>query len=168
MSAEREHTCFSGLPFRAQLLQSHLTLCNCRDCSSSVHGILQVRILEWVAMPPSRGSSYPGIELESLMSPALADRLFTTSATWEAPFRRPSPQEKQTDMPVRGHLGLTVLPGTSECPREHGHSKLTPNSPWRAGSQCLKPATHLTRSFYPRIHILTTGNFWGRFLKDLN
>ena len=37
-----------------------LTLCNPRDYSppgSSVHGILQARILEWVAMPSSRGSS---------------------------------------------------------------------------------------------------------------
>ena len=36
------------------------TLCDSEDCSppgSSVHGILQVRILEWVAMPFSRGSS---------------------------------------------------------------------------------------------------------------
>ena len=44
----------------AQLLQSYLTLCNPMDCSppgSSVHGILQARILEWVAMPSSRGSS---------------------------------------------------------------------------------------------------------------
>ena len=34
--------------------QSYLTLCNSRDCSSrgsSVHGILQARILEWVTMP---------------------------------------------------------------------------------------------------------------------
>ena len=41
-------------------LQSCLTLCNPVDCSlpgSSVHGILQARILEWVAMPSSRGSS---------------------------------------------------------------------------------------------------------------
>ena len=45
---------------RAKLLQSCLTLCNPMDCSlprSSVHGILQARILEWVAMPSSRGSS---------------------------------------------------------------------------------------------------------------
>ena len=42
--------------------QSHLTLCNPMDCrppGSSVHRILQVRILEWVAMPSSRGSSQP-------------------------------------------------------------------------------------------------------------
>ena len=44
----------------AKSLQSCLTLCNPMDCrspGSSVHGILQARILEWVAMPSSRGSS---------------------------------------------------------------------------------------------------------------
>ena len=44
----------------AQSFQSCLTLCNPMDCNpagSSVHGILQARILEWVAMPSSRGSS---------------------------------------------------------------------------------------------------------------
>ena len=42
--------------------QSCLTLCNPLDCSlpgSSVHGILQARILEWVAISFSRGSSQP-------------------------------------------------------------------------------------------------------------
>ena len=42
--------------------QSCSTLCDPMDCSppgSSVHGILQARILEWVAMISSRGSSPP-------------------------------------------------------------------------------------------------------------
>ena len=42
--------------------QSCVTLCNPVDCSppgSSVHGILQARILEWVFIPFSRGSSWP-------------------------------------------------------------------------------------------------------------
>ena len=46
----------------AKLLQSCPTLCNPMDCSppgSSVHGILWARILEWVTMPSSRGSSSP-------------------------------------------------------------------------------------------------------------
>ena len=37
-------------------------LCNSMDCSppgSSVHGILQARVLEWIAIPFSRGSSQP-------------------------------------------------------------------------------------------------------------
>ena len=43
-------------------------LCNPMDCSlpgSSVHGILQARVLEWVVIPFSRGSSDPGIKSES-------------------------------------------------------------------------------------------------------
>ena len=42
--------------------QSCPTLCNPMDCSppgSSVHGISKARMLEWVAMPSSRGSSQP-------------------------------------------------------------------------------------------------------------
>ena len=45
-----------------KLLQSCLTLCDPMDCSppgSSVHGILQARILEWVAISFFRGSSQP-------------------------------------------------------------------------------------------------------------
>ena len=63
-------------------------LCNPMDHSppgSSVHGILQARILKCVAVPSSRGDlPDPGIELVSVMSPPLAGRFFTTSATWEA------------------------------------------------------------------------------------
>ena len=66
---------------------SCLTLCDPMDYSppdSSVHGILQARILEWVAMPPPGDLPDPEIEPVSLMSPALTGRFFTTSATWEA------------------------------------------------------------------------------------
>jgi len=69
-------------------LQSCPTLCDPMDGSplgSSVHGILQARILEWVAMPSHRGSSQlRDRTLMSLMSPALVGGFFTTSATWEA------------------------------------------------------------------------------------
>ena len=44
----------------AKSLQSCLTMCNPMDCNPpgfSGHGILQARILEWVALPSSRGSS---------------------------------------------------------------------------------------------------------------
>ena len=47
---------------RPKSLQSRLILCYPTVCSlpgSSVHGILQARILEWVAMPSSKGSSQP-------------------------------------------------------------------------------------------------------------
>ena len=68
---------------------SRVWLCDPVDCSLpgfSVHGILQARMVEWVAISSSRGSSDPGIKPESLTSPALAGGIFTTSATWEAPW----------------------------------------------------------------------------------
>ena len=53
------HSSFLVKGLAAQLC---LTLCDPVDCSppgSSVHGMLWARILEWVAMPSSRGSSRP-------------------------------------------------------------------------------------------------------------
>ena len=50
------------LIFFVLFAQSCPTLCDPMDCSlpgSSVHGILQARILEWVAISFSRGSSQP-------------------------------------------------------------------------------------------------------------
>ena len=58
------------------------------DCSppgSSVHGILQVRILEWVAVPASRGSSQPRDWTPISYVSCIAGQFFTTSAPWEAP-----------------------------------------------------------------------------------
>ena len=68
----------------AKSLQSCPTLCNTMDCSppgSSVHGILQARTLEYVAMPSSGDLYNPGIELTSVMSPELAGGVFTISTT---------------------------------------------------------------------------------------
>ena len=67
---------------------SRVRLCDPMDYSlpgSSVHGILQARILEWLLCPPPGGHPEPGIEPVSLKSPVLAGGFFTTSATWEAP-----------------------------------------------------------------------------------
>ena len=61
--------------------QSCLTVCDLMDCSlpgSSVHGIPQARILEWVAIPFSRGSSQPRGRTQVSHS---ADRFFTVWAT---------------------------------------------------------------------------------------
>ena len=56
---------FLDVCVHAKSLQSCPTLCNPMDSSppgSSVHGILQARILEWAASPSSRGSSRPSAE----------------------------------------------------------------------------------------------------------
>ena len=59
--------------------QSFLTLCNLMDCSlpdSSIYGIFQERVLEWVAISFSRGSPIPGIEpgFPTLQADALSSK----------------------------------------------------------------------------------------------
>ena len=66
--------------------QSCLTLCDPMDCSpvgSSVHGILQAKILEWVAISFSRESSQPR---DWTQVSRIAGRLFTDWATRETPL----------------------------------------------------------------------------------
>ena len=75
----------SRLPPYLLLAQSCPILCNPSDCSllgSSVHGILQARILEWVAISFSRESSQP--RDWTRLSP-IASRFFTIWAPREAP-----------------------------------------------------------------------------------
>ena len=71
---------------RAQSLQSCPALCDPMDCSpsgSSVHGIFQARILSGLPFPSPGDLSDPGFEPASLMSPALADGVFTTGLSRE-------------------------------------------------------------------------------------
>ena len=67
----------------AKLFQLCPTFCDPMDCSlpgSSVHGILQARILEWVAMPSSRGSSQ---SRDQTWVSRITARFFTVWATRE-------------------------------------------------------------------------------------
>ena len=69
--------------------QSYLTLYDPTGCSlpgSSVHGILQARILEWIAVPFSGGSSWPR---DQTQVSCIAGRLFTfwdTQKTFQWPM----------------------------------------------------------------------------------
>ena len=75
----------TGPPSVCACVLSCPTLCDPMDCSppgSSVHGIFQARVLEWVAISFSRGS--PQLKFASPMSPALASRFFTIWAIGEA------------------------------------------------------------------------------------
>ena len=74
---------------KAEMLvaQSCPALFNPMDCSppgSSVHGTLQARILEWVAIPFCRGSSQPR---DQTQVSCIAGGFFTIWATKEAPVR---------------------------------------------------------------------------------
>ena len=62
-------------------------LCDSVDWSrpgSSVHGVLQARILEWVAMPSSRGSFWPRYRTQVSCVSCIASRFFTCWAIREA------------------------------------------------------------------------------------
>ena len=66
-----------------EVTQSCLTPCNPMDCSlprSSIHGILQARVLEWVAISFSRGSSWPR---DQTRVSHIVGRCFTIWATRE-------------------------------------------------------------------------------------
>ena len=68
----------------SEVARSCPTLCDPIDCSlpgSSVHGILQARILKWVVMPSSRGSSRPRGWIQVS---CITGRFFTFWATREA------------------------------------------------------------------------------------
>ena len=72
-------------PLKVSVTQSCLTLCDPVDCSpqgSSVHGILHARILEWVAISYSWGSSRPWAQTQVSW---IAGGFFTTE-----PARKPS------------------------------------------------------------------------------
>ena len=69
----------------SEVIQSCLTLCDPMDCSlpsSSIHGILQARILEWVAISFSRESSLPR---DRTQVSRIGGRRFNLWATREAP-----------------------------------------------------------------------------------
>ena len=79
--------------------QSCLTLCNSMGCSppgSSVHEILQARVLEWVAIHFSRGSSWPiGPGFPALQSDSLPSEHWkvtgpASAATYSFPVLRSS------------------------------------------------------------------------------
>ena len=68
---------------QSEVTQSCLTLCDPMDCSlpgSSVHGIFQAIVLEWIVISFSRGSSRPR---DQTWVSRILDRCFTVWATRE-------------------------------------------------------------------------------------
>ena len=73
--------CFLIVESESEVTQSWPTLCDPMDCSlrgSSVHGIFKARVLEWVAISFSRGSSQPR---DQTQVSCIASRCFTVWAT---------------------------------------------------------------------------------------
>ena len=72
----------------AKSLQSYPNHCDPMDCSlpgSLSMGFSRKEYWSGLPCPPPGNLPDPGVELASLMSPALVGRFFTTSTTWEAP-----------------------------------------------------------------------------------
>ena len=71
----------------SEVTQSCPTLCNPMDCSppgSSVHEILQARVLEWVAISSSRGSSQPRDGTQVSCDSCIGRWILYHCATWKA------------------------------------------------------------------------------------
>ena len=112
---------FLNLPFTCEVkvAQSCPTLCDPMDYT--VRGILQTRILEWVAFPFSRGSSQPG---DQTQVSCIAGGFFTSWATREAvvakglvyaPSDFPSHPERQVPLGSWGTSLLSVISGWGVC-----------------------------------------------------
>ena len=95
-----------------EVAQSCLTLCNTMDCSlpgSSVHGIFQAIVLEWVVIFFSRGSSQPrGWTWVS----HIVDRCFTIWATREVIIEEIILRRKAIKVKSFSHVQLFVTPWT--------------------------------------------------------
>ena len=115
------------------------------DCSltgSSVPRILQARILEWVAMPSSRGSSWPRDQTQvSCGSCCLAGRFFTTEPPRKPGFNRGDRQISNHNMEWNEQRVSSKGPLTwSKRRQKEGHQRRTKLSPrWECceGSRAL-------------------------------
>ena len=75
---------------------------------SSVHGIIQQEYWSGLSFPTPGDLPDPGIEPTPLVSPALADRFFTISATWEAPYTEYFFQTLQNTQSFHVHVEHSV------------------------------------------------------------
>ena len=153
----------SSVPFSPCMLShfSRVWLCDPMDCSPpgfSVHGILQSRILEWVAIPSSRGSSWLVDWTRVSYVTCVGSGLLPTRATWEVPLPPHPPYTVGIWVPVPNpsllsipaafwlilfffsqarilrpyHILFQFLLGhkfLEPCPVPHSHIFLTPRGP---------------------------------------
>ena len=139
---------------------SHLFLCEPMNVSppgSSVHGILQAKILEWVATPFSRGSSQPR---DQTRVSCIASRFLLT----EPPGKPPRKEDKaviQTTQTNDGSYSLFILWNhtTGWIPLKADYKQWTRNIQW-----ILQEAIHVFTCNSKERSLLT----WCGHLENLN
>ena len=110
----------------SEIAQSCPTLCDPVGCSppdSSIQGILQVRILEWVAISFSRGSSQPR---DQICVSCIAGRCFTIWATREYD----NGSSLEDPMHILLHSVPPTLQQATTDPRLHWRPLDTPGKVW--------------------------------------
>ena len=91
--------------------QSYLTLCDPMDCSlpdSSVYGIFQTRILEWVAMPFSRESFWPRDWTHVFCVSCIGRQILYHWATWETHLSHEWVEVTQSCPTLCDPMGYTI------------------------------------------------------------
>ena len=115
----------------AKSLQSCLTLCNfmgCSPASSSAHGILPSRTLEWVAIPFSRGSFWPRDRTPISCVSCIASGFFTAE-----PLGKPSVAQSRLSSVLK--LGKCRLCRPVWCSPTGGHKETSFQSPSGRGEK---------------------------------
>ena len=145
-AGEQQH--LSWFESESEVPRSCPTLCNPMDCSlpgSSVHGIFQARVLEWVAIPFSRGSSWPR---DRTWVSRTAGRHLTTWATREASSPRKWHHITHSSLP--GLPFLTLLLKAAWLQLDHLVGCIPGAGPWLwalwpslPNSQSQKPGPEL-------------------------
>ena len=124
-------------------VNSSPTLCDPMDCSpsgSSVHGILQTRILEWVAISYPRGSSWPRDWTHVSWVSCTGREILHCGATWEALVK--CLLEREGAKPLGGITQALPWPAhhLSQCPLVSPCSPLGP-TPCQDGIVCSSRMT---------------------------
>ena len=137
--------------------QSCPTLCDPMDCSPpgfSIHGILQERILEWIAIPFSRESSWPRDWTQVF---CIASRFFAVWATREAQSvkswtSKPNLYDISFSYWVTLHHSSIVFSSVHQFSRSVVSNSVRPHESQHARPPCPSPT--------PRVHPNSCASSW--------
>ena len=128
--------------------------CDPVDCSppgSSVHGVFQAKILEWVAISSSRGSSQPRDQTHGSCDYCIGKWNLYHCGTWEA-HHDLSPVTRRDDCGLPGILVLCVQMASCRC-HAGWYVPFKSSSPWFfvvAGKKAAQRQVHQTGKYLHR------------------